>query len=688
MDNSVFDISTIPINRNYNRPLYGNKGEFTLSREITVPYFSTVMSIPRVVAELKTHEQVAPSLDQKYNLRELYQREIDQDRVQKELIDGYLRDSKKLKFFNSLTIVLLPKNPNGHVIASFEDYPDNNPSIPHDIDDKFDAGFQNQKRIVFGGVQYSFTPHGIARLRWDMDRIDAVAVDGQHRLRALQKWFDDHKNKSLEDFEKGTMISIIVLLLDSRAGFNGGDFGRAAIKTIAREIFTDLNKNARGVDKATEIVLDDRSLIPCCVRRLVTNQTCSDSTDALPLSLVRWKEPNHRFDQEYYINSLVHLHLLVEALIGVEAPNDPMDAKQAEIYIESINERLGLVENGNSLVADGVQLKAYLKQNFTDENGELIAPFSDLPQAFLPNALAGFDRRFKPWLIKLLMEFNPYKQVLDYARSHGLIEGTFAQYFAQPKGHQDELRNALETQYGPNWWTELFENHTRQIVVIKSGNGEDAERWPFKSIFQKAMARLLQVVAYKNACEESKFGDVDSFLQFFNCLDASGKLNVHVKLPLNGQENQNVFELWTFIALNSGNGNIKVTKKIENRILATLALWYFGYRYACVKGCKIVEATRAGDRVIAVSEIAEVFSKRAIQTEWPVNGYYQELCETFEQSAYLIAKMDSKDQISEVTARNIARSRIVTVMREGLEPFLGEAAITGTTSTECKVEQI
>ncbi|MEI7733299.1 MAG: hypothetical protein WCO56_27255 [Verrucomicrobiota bacterium] len=200
----MFNISTQPIKRNYNRPLYGNQGEFTLSREITVPYFSTVLSIPRAVIELKTHEQVAPSLEQKYNLRELYQREIDQERVQKELIDGYLRDTKKLKFFNSLTVVLLPKNPNGQVVSAFEDYPQNNPSIPFDLDDAFDAGFKDQKTVIFGGVQFSSTAQGLARLRWDTDRVDAVAVDGQHRLRALQKWFDDHKNKSLEEFEKNT----------------------------------------------------------------------------------------------------------------------------------------------------------------------------------------------------------------------------------------------------------------------------------------------------------------------------------------------------------------------------------------------------------------------------------------------------------------------------------------------------
>ena len=687
MDNAIFDISAAPIKRNYNRPLYGNKGEFTLARNITVPYFSTVMSIPRAVGELKTHEQVAPSLDQKFNLRELYQREIDQERVQKELIDGYLRDPKKLKFFNSLTIVLLPKTEQGHIASTFEDYQNNNPAIPYDPDDRFDQGFASQPRTIFGGAQYSVTANGIARLRWDTDRVDAVAVDGQHRLRALQNWFDFHKNKSLEEFEKGTMISIIILLLDKRAGFNGGDFGGAATKTIAREIFTDLNKNARGVDKATEIVLDDRSLVSCCVRRLVTDQTCCDSTDVLPLSLVRWKDANHRFDQEYFINSLVHLHLLVESLIAVDSPNNPMDENDAEKFIDAINERLSLPENNNSLVADGISLKDYFKEKYLDENEELLTPFSDLPQAFLPSALAGFDVRFKPWLIKFLMEFRPYKEILQYAREQKLIEGAFAQYLAQPKGHQNELSCDLEAKYGANWRSDLLNKHTEKIQAIKNGQDTTGDRWPFKSIFQKAMARLLKVVAYDNIQDKAKFGDVETFLEFFNALDAAGKLKVHAKLNHLDEKDDHPFELWTFTALNPVSGNIKVTKKVENRILATLALWYMGYRYAYTKNLKLVSSSETSEGSISVDAIADEFGKKPIQKEWPVNDFYNDLADTFEQSAYLIAGKDSRSDIQDVRSRKIARQRIVAIMKEGLEPFLDDVpAVPKATEPEAEVK--
>lgn len=56
-----------------------------------------------------------------WSLKELFQREIDEDRVRQDIIKGYLLDSKKLKFFNAITIVLMPKGTDEKIQDSFED---------------------------------------------------------------------------------------------------------------------------------------------------------------------------------------------------------------------------------------------------------------------------------------------------------------------------------------------------------------------------------------------------------------------------------------------------------------------------------------------------------------------------------------------------------------------------------------
>ena len=238
----------------------------------------------------------------------------------------------------------------------------------------FDQNFANEdsRRIIFGGVQFVKTQvANLARLRWDRKRVDAMAVDGQHRLKALKLWFDQ-KNKELTEIEKPTRISVIFLLLHKDAGFERSvEDNTDSIKGIAREIFTDLNKNAKEVDQATQIVLDDRSLESRCVRALVTASTCEDSETLIPLSLLRWRETNNRFDQRYYLNSLVNLHLVVNDLLGLQVPRDPMHASDVRKYIKRLEENLGdPIEGERVLLHDGKSLsKAYESDFFDPEWG-------------------------------------------------------------------------------------------------------------------------------------------------------------------------------------------------------------------------------------------------------------------------------------------------------------------------------
>ena len=224
MNDFELSVDTQKAMHDYNMPLYGLRGEFSLSGKVRVPYFTALMDITRVTHELKSREEVSPSLETIYSLVELFQRQIDINRVRREIVDGYLRSPTKLKFFNSITIVLLPKGESGEIATQFEDYENNDPPIPVSVGGQFDKNFSEgggKKKIVFGGVQFVTTPsENISRLRWDVNRVDAVAVDGQHRLKAIKLWMEG-KNHQLSDIERPTRIPVIFLLLHEKAGFVG-----------------------------------------------------------------------------------------------------------------------------------------------------------------------------------------------------------------------------------------------------------------------------------------------------------------------------------------------------------------------------------------------------------------------------------------------------------------------------------
>lgn len=654
--------------RNYKLPLYGIRGEFSISQGVTVPYFMTLVDLKRITQEIKTHEEVSPSLDTVYNLVELFQRKIDIDRVRREIVDGYLRMPSKLKFFNSLTIVLLPKDRFGRICSSFEEYSNNDPHIPYQQNDQFDEFFSHSqwKKSVFGGVQFVATNSAnLARLRWDSNRVDAVAVDGQHRLKALKLWMEG-KNNELAESEKPTRIPVIFLLLHNSAGFQVNEqSSRNGIKSIAREIFTDLNKNAREVDLATQIILDDRSVESCCVRSLITDSTCTDHKRLLPLSLLRWQEANNRFDQRYYLNSLVNLHLLVKDLVGLDSPKDPMMKANAISFIETASKRLGL-GSPRRLTDRGLDLQSYYEREFLDEEGDPIAPFTGIPTQFLDSAVKGFTHHFSGWILRILTEFTPYASLLLYARNCNLIEGEFAQFLSQPKSHQLQLEIELANRHGEGWRQHVIGQHESEIEKIKGyRNSESGEHWAFKTIFQKALVRLGRLLFVESPENDiDRLGSVDDFLEFFNKLHSHNILRVLA--PLSGHR----YMMWTFIAVNYGSNKIKVTSTSEKRIQSLLTLWYFGWRYAKSQN-KNITIDINDELNISTKSILEQFSKKLTQTRWPtVNKSYNDLIDLFVTNAAIISGPTEEDLIDDANARKIAKDRLLAIFNEGMNPWI------------------
>ena len=117
--NTMFLMNKNQSQDKFNKPLYGMVGEYTLSEGVSLPYFLTVMEIERAIEELKVAENIPASIENKWSLQELFQREIDQKRIMQDIIRGYLKDPKKLKFFNALTIVLMPIDDNSKILEKF-----------------------------------------------------------------------------------------------------------------------------------------------------------------------------------------------------------------------------------------------------------------------------------------------------------------------------------------------------------------------------------------------------------------------------------------------------------------------------------------------------------------------------------------------------------------------------------------
>ena len=646
-------ISKAEDNNKFNKPLYGLKGQYTLAEGVSLPYFLCTMPIERAINELKIAEQVPPSLEAKWSIKELFQREIDEDRILQDIIKSYLLDSKKLKFFNAITIVLMPKGEDEKIQDSFQNSEEDAPPIPWDGSNEEDAQWNQEeaKKVYFGGVQFVSIGQQ-ARLRWDENKVLAVAVDGQHRLWALRTFREHEKFRggTLRAAERQTHIPVIFVLLHSKAGFNDTQSQtNHSIKSISRELFTDLNKNAKTVDRARELILDDKSIHARCVRTLLTDSTAQDAKDLLPLSLVRWQDDVNKFDSSYYLNSLVHLDLLVKALLDLNEPKDPLEEKQIKTYIKDINQALGI--NGKEVEYEGRTLTQYYEEDCCDDDGNPQTPFSRLPEYYLESAIKGFEINFRPWLIKLLMEFEPYKELLQYARDKNLIEGTFGQYHAQTAKHRNMLKEQ-EIAKDSDWFKREIITPQNYIADLKQN------QWAFKAIFQKAIVRLGKIVEFDSKGEDTNLGNIESVLSFLNSLYEKEILQVRkdvAELPCS---------LWTFIALNRSSQKIKVNKTVEDRIFSILLLWYYGNR-------KLEQDKKQGKSISSRLELLRHFRGEANKAQWAgCTDAYKALKKGFDINGFYDLYGKQKDELAKDKQTKLIRKHFSKVLAAGIPDLI------------------
>lgn len=612
---------------NYNKPVYGQSGKYTLSPGTCLPYFIVSMEIERALEELKIAEQMSPDINRQWSLNELFQREVDRDRVKSDLIEGYLADPHKLKFFNAITIVLMPKDGDSFKL---EVEPDKKPAIPWSTNDKNDEQWAtweslNGTSTTISGVQYT-TIGTSARLRWDLDQIHAVAVDGQHRLTALQNYKHDYKSTVFDKDEKETTIPVIFLLLSEAFGLRSKDNTTKSIKLIARELFTDLNKNAKNVDNARQLVLDDWDLTARCVKELVTNETSQDSHSQLPLTLVRWQDAINRFDSSYYLNSLVHLQSLVEIILDLPTIK-PMDYQSVTSYIQDLGDLCQ-----NDLLKQS--LLEHYNTNYCDEQ-EPQTPFRRLPYDFLEKAVISFTEVHRPYMIRTLTELRPYKNLLEYARSENLIEGDFGKWHSQTKAHRERIKQSKNADDN-TWFSTNIDRHVKHIESMKTLNeGKDAD-WAFKAIFQKALIALSKDVEFDY---KGLIGDLDKLINILNTAHINGIFNVLADIK------ESHYKLWTFIAINPGNEKIKVSQKVEKNILSALRTIYY-------INLKIEFDLNQEDSTLEINEVyikklIKFFDSKKSMTEWPhCNEMLKDIRNAFDTSPLFKAHSTNTQELS------------------------------------------
>lgn len=486
--------------------------------EYSIPFFTTNVPLRYAADNFKLFEDLAQADTGEWTLEELFQRDISWARVETDILQ-YLKNPSRPQFFNALTVALLPNGladfgqPHGPALA-----------LPPMLGNGLGAP------IGIGGVQIQYygsddnVENGAGRLRWSINDVDAVAVDGQHRLAAIKRFVAETK----PDVWGNASVPVIFVIADERVGFRTPQALGEKPRTVGalRALFIDLNKNARQVSATRNVLLDDLDVVSVCTRATIGQSLSKkEEVDRIPLPLVDWLSDRNKIEDGPFLTTVMLLHEAIKRLLNAPDPLlDPEDNSVEKVGLW-LDRMMPTAENGErQAVMSQVQACAVQQSKLT----------------WLPRHMdilrRSFEREWRPHFHKLFSSFTPYKQLWEYAEANDLLNPQFVNLYVAKEvmpgsvGQRREARLIEAAKAEAAGWT-LEKRYQKPIdhidLAIKGGG------WAYKVVFQRALLRgfvdLLRSPASAFGTELPRDDITGAVIGAMNRLVAAGAANVQYR---------------------------------------------------------------------------------------------------------------------------------------------------------------
>jgi DGQHR domain-containing protein len=359
-----------PTMRTYSKEQSGYIGELGPGNNTRLIYLQTAFSADQLDA-IELIQNIEGS--ETWKVRDLFQRDVDQQRV--DALKKYLQSPERPTFFNPLTLVLLPHNENGEIETELH--------MPTTSDENGDVEYHNTELPGFFQFKRNKMEGAYSTLQWNPNKIKIVAIDGQHRLKALKDWYEEENG---EDQMRTWSIPVVILGL-----LKIEDEQAPSPINVMRTTFVDINTKAETINENRLILLNDEDIPSICVQQLVEQSHSNDQKEIgnrdpnmIPLLALSWRG-NKMTDVTPLKTTEEMLGLFREYLIG-----DAKDEKGREL----IRSRLNL-EHAN--------LQASTLEALSDPDDVTV----------IRNH---FDDILLPAVSYLLRNFTPYKAYFDKLR--------------------------------------------------------------------------------------------------------------------------------------------------------------------------------------------------------------------------------------------------------------------------------
>ncbi|MEX0943965.1 MAG: hypothetical protein WD002_15650 [Pseudomonadales bacterium] len=366
----------------YNQVFYGYFGEFGSGTDTKVSYVQTAIR-PADLDKLTLISDIPGA--EAWSVRDLFQREVDVERVTRGLLP-YFRNTRQVKFFNPLTLTLLPmSNEDQSVVSELQQISE---GILVDDDD-----IEWTTLELPGVYRFSFVASAPwhAKFEWNDSRGRVVAIDGQHRLSALKRFMKDSETS---EAKKEFLDWTIPLVLFTLRKIDSAEVQDKTILDVIRNIFVYINTQAKTPNAARQILLTDESINCICTQELLDYSHSNDLRDPaerdstrLPLLFFDWRgqEVNgKRVVSEAAVKTIEEVESWFEEYLFGE---DFSAQQETALSIQPVDTLKDI----------------FIQQSLTTEAANQVRKV--------------FKERVLPGIAKLLEGFTPYRQYIQALRN-------------------------------------------------------------------------------------------------------------------------------------------------------------------------------------------------------------------------------------------------------------------------------
>lgn len=251
----------------FNQRLAGVYGEFGAGTGVSALYLQTALQ-PAQLDDISLISDIEGS--ERWHVRDLFQRDVDLDRVTDSLLP-YLASEDKVKFFNPLTLTPLPWSSDTRSIES------RIPELVATREHISNEGKQMWKCLTNGRhyrVRWIEGNPEYGVLEWSSVRTRLVAIDGQHRLSGLKRLWRDQASAQRQQL-LNWRIPVVVVAFRPQDSTDG----LPSLVEVVRKIFVYINTTAQPVSPARRILLSDESPSRICTQEILER---SHENDLLP----------------------------------------------------------------------------------------------------------------------------------------------------------------------------------------------------------------------------------------------------------------------------------------------------------------------------------------------------------------------------------------------------------------------